>query len=751
MPSDLFDIKLTIGSTTMPLQLAQQNGAKMWSVQELDRGIQETDKLFEQTDWSGGFGDGVATNPMKFGNGQGIDTTEKGQFMLGPAFETLQASNVGDSYTSSDDAGVEITAITWRAQTFTTTSAYTVTDVRLKFYRTGSPSTVTVGIYATAGSLPTGAALVTGTMNGNSVTTSVSGEWYTISLGSGTALANATEYAIVVSCAVDGLYWRTDLGNGYAGGQAASSTNSGSTWNAVAGSDRMFFALVFADFSAAIVDMVYMSGYGVVCATALSIYLYSETNGYWSVKKTYGAGDNITDLEVYESKLYIARGASTAYEYSADLSTFTTISGLSDLYATYFVVNSNLLGTGDVLWKAVAGSVKSNDNPIVGGSEWSSAYPIGDTTTSITGLMIHNNQLYIGKSDGLYLLDADASVLPLLPELKLAQSTNNFKYHTNYKGSLYFSLDTRIGEISSYSYYDVVDPYQNLVELDTEGSCVALTSDRDYLYAFMYDGTNYTCYKGFKNPDGSWSWCPWIHLGTTAASAAYVFQVPGYSPYLWFNYGTASANVYLTDSPLADSSYKFGTTGYLQTGWFDAGSRDWVKLLEAVNCECRASSGDLSATISVTCYYEVDESGTWVAIDSAYTDNNSATTKKYLDASTLANGKKVRFKILLASDNSAITPVVKYFSAYGQVRPLNRKVYDFYIDIDPRNKVSKTIRDFLEGGRDSTALITLNDRFGTDHYVEMLPGYPKQTEIYDTVSRQSSLICECRMIDIDWS
>lgn len=125
------------------------------------------------------------------------------------------------------------------AQAFTigtvgTNVDFLVTNVSLYCYRTGTPGTVTVGIYTVNGTgMPTGSALCSGTRNGDSFDTSAA--WYVFNMTSSYELNASTKYAIVVSAsgvsgASDKLNFRISTANPYAGGTFCYSDDGGLTW-----------------------------------------------------------------------------------------------------------------------------------------------------------------------------------------------------------------------------------------------------------------------------------------------------------------------------------------------------------------------------------------------------------------------------------------------------------------------------------------------------------------------------------------
>jgi len=157
----------------------------------------------------------------------------------------VQAANLYEHYNTWDNNSAPFHSANWLAQTFTAESDHSVTSVKLKLYRAGSPGTVTVSIRATDGSgHPTVPDLTSGTIDGSTVTNVSPGLWYEIALTS-YDLTKDTKYAIVVRApsgnTTNYLRWRFyESVPPYAGGNRENSSNSGSTWISELGKDFMF-------------------------------------------------------------------------------------------------------------------------------------------------------------------------------------------------------------------------------------------------------------------------------------------------------------------------------------------------------------------------------------------------------------------------------------------------------------------------------------------------------------------------------
>jgi hypothetical protein len=139
----------------------------------------------------------------------------------------------------------------WRAQTFTTTSAYAITGVALYGWRFGSPGNITVSIRETTDGKPSGDDKASVTVSDSVISVLPTLAWYTFTFASPYALNDTTQYAIVVRAAgADGGNYYAPFGYGsagYAAGGNVASGNSGSTWGAVNTNNDMNFRVYGSD------------------------------------------------------------------------------------------------------------------------------------------------------------------------------------------------------------------------------------------------------------------------------------------------------------------------------------------------------------------------------------------------------------------------------------------------------------------------------------------------------------------------
>ena len=486
-------------------------------------------------------------------------------------------------------------------------------------------------------------------------------------------------------------------------------------------------------------------------ATSAKVFWYDGTN---FVDKVTLAGVTHEGMTEYEKILYLARGTTGAYNYTADGVTFTA-TDLDDTTAEGFLVSPNPAGTADVLWKFKKPNEVSNTSngrieaAPASGVQWSSPNYVGDTSKNITRLMLSSDTLLAGREDDVYYLDSDGGIHPLYDGLRYNQSTNNFKYSTNWKGALYFSLLTGLGENYGGVSFATVGPLERLINISKTGTCVGLTSDRNFIYAAWKEGTNTIIYKGreIEREGLRWEWCPFIYLGTNACSTIQVAQHSETDRRLWFGYGN-----YLAYAKLGDTDGgEYAPSGFLRTSYFDAGTRDWDKLFQYLITETETCS----ANITIQPKYLKDTDTT--ASNLTPIIKNNGTLQSYL--LNELSSKRIALQFDFVTNDSAVTPALTYFQARGILKPELIRIHDAtYIIGDEPHFRTKELRNLLRTARASTSLIRFADlRYGestsnlTYHWCIMEAGFPYEQEIRHEKKRQPEMGITVRLREVDFT
>lgn len=152
--------------------------------------------------------------------GQLQDNYASGGTLLDPFDNASQVNATGDQF----------------AQTFVAAAGYTAASVKLALSRSSTPGTFTVTLYAVDGAgKPTGAALASGTSDGDTLSEGLTVEWRETTFAATTTIIAGTQYAIVLSCttadASNTVNWFYTNDPSPDPGDSWKSTDGGSTWS----------------------------------------------------------------------------------------------------------------------------------------------------------------------------------------------------------------------------------------------------------------------------------------------------------------------------------------------------------------------------------------------------------------------------------------------------------------------------------------------------------------------------------------
>ncbi len=491
-------------------------------------------------------------------------------------------------------------------------------------------------------------------------------------------------------------------------------------------------------------------------ATAAKVYWYDGTN--LVVKNDFTAIGTISDMVEYNGYLFVALGTSAAYYYSSDGAAYTACT-LTDHHATKFLNAPYVNGLSNVLYKFLTPNLVSHASAPLNGAatadDWDSPTYVGDTSNNITNIFLVNDNLMIGRTDNLFNVDSDGGVHPLMDDLKHNRTTKNFQYVTQWQTATYCSLGTGLGELTSYNTYQPIGPLTEIDDIGKVGTCVGITSDKDFIYVAIDEGTNTHIYKGRevrRNGVLRWEWCPYVYLGTNDCATIKVVQHTATDRRLWFGSGNYFNYVILSDNPLADTSYTFAASGWLRMSYLYGSNPMWDKLYQTIVTETKGCS----ANITVTPKYRKDTDTSMTSLTSAITTNGVVHTN--LTAAIAC--KRVQYELDLATNDSSKTPEITLFEVRGTEKPETIRIHEAVYTIgDMPSKKSETLKTFLRGGRTSTTLMcfadlrygqTTSGTAGTDFvYVVMEPGYPQEIDVLHEKGRAPELGIKCRFIELN--
>lgn len=773
------DHEFLIGSTTRALELMRDSDEK--AMYQVSTEVPEymNPLTFTQTNWIGGHHQRDYLNPLKYFEGQSIDTTQDGRIILGPKVHSVSPSAgvMFEYHNSGGDASAVPDSTQAMAQTFTPSVAHTITKVNLQLGRAVTvPVTITISIKATdSNGHPTGSALCSGTTEAVGLPTYGSEIWREVSLGAGTALTADTQYAIVMTLSNDSASWKYDNTDPtYTGGCYLFSADGGSTWTANSGRDLMFEEYGNSFEATPLYYTWFPAISQWMCATTERVFWYDNIN---MVEKKAFLGETITGLAVVADILYVCLGASTKYYYSTDGVTFTQ-TDLSDGYANKIIAAPNPAGTATVLWKFKTPNEISNttDGRTAGdgGVAWSSPAYIGDTSYNITNLFLSNDRLMVGKEDNLYYYDSNGGVHPIMNDLGSNISADNFKYATEWQGNIYFSLASRIREIAGNT-LDSIGPTQEAVDIGRIGTCMGIVGDKDYLhvamretlsrfpYTFPFSFTTSSdivvhIYKGkedWTRGELTWNWCPWGYIGSNDCKTLAIHQHSDTDRRLWYGYGNYAGYSFLSDSPtVGGSPSTFASSGWLRMSYLYGTDPYWDKLFQSVVTQTTGCT----ANLTVTPKYRKDTDTSATSLTAAITTNGTVKT----NLTSALNCNRIQFELHLATNDDTSTPEVLFFQARGIEKPETVRVHEAtYKAVSKPSITTLTMRDFIRDGKTSTSLIKFADlRYGqttsgtsSSDYVWVVfePGYPREVEVVHEKGRKPELGIMVRMREVSFT
>lgn len=490
-------------------------------------------------------------------------------------------------------------------------------------------------------------------------------------------------------------------------------------------------------------------------ASTTKVYKLNTAGTTWDTVLTI-AGDTIECLSQYDG--YIICGLTTGkyyYSTTGDSGGWTQCT-LDNAVAHVLCVSPPFSGSKDVLVSAKRpNEVRTAIAPWNAGAGWlDPPYYVGDIGSDITGLAIINGVLFVGKTDGFYALPVDGRPVAIMPEFKNKRDSTNFKYWTNWQSVFYGSLAGDIVEIvgNSNSVYsiDYMGPLERSPELAMTGSVKSLTCDDKSIYVVMLVGTSYIIYAGRERFDDvyglRWEWTPLISLSTNVCGVAKVMQRTGENPKLWFAYGTNMANTVLSRSPnfpLGDTNYRFCTTGYLITTYFDANYDIWSKIFYQLWTIAR---NIVFGSIYVNVYYQKDYETAWTLLATVSKNEVQSVNLPALSC------KRVRLKVELNSSVSTTTPIIQEFIYHGILQPEVTRILDFTVILSQSDsrKPSSDLK-FLRSGRIATSPIIMRDlRFDTTRYIMFLTNSPMEIETVDEKSGQPSYRARILAQELEW-
>jgi len=407
--------------------------------------------------------------------------------------------------------------------------------------------------------------------------------------------------------------------------------------------------------SGAIIEQVNF-GNAIIVASGNSIFDISSGSAVFK----YNFPTTITDLCVFENRLYIAQGWGNDYYYTSDLVTFTAFTDAA-IHPKYFAN----IGDSVMICADTNSTVKSSANPIMSGTAWSTLYQVGSDDFDITGLPNSDSTWFVRKEDDLYYLSG-SDVISLLDLKTEASTTYTYPVYT-WGGNLYipsgvnslyeYNIGTGVATVISPTRYAIGDA-------DYDGSIIAMAGDETYLYCAIDNGDDIKILAGrWENVAGETDWY-WHPLYTLADHNDITFMAVSSlsgSKRLYVGTDTYTDGVqpyFLPVSytePYTETGYECEASGIFYTPWLDGGFPTEEKYWDDVDITTICCTDKTSVQLS----YRV-KGGEWVALTTCTT---SAYDGGYPDETTDnrtigVSSERIQFKLAMAAAVDEYTPIL---------------------------------------------------------------------------------------------
>ena len=515
----------------------------------------------------------------------------------------------------------------------------------------------------------------------------------------------------------------------------------------------------------------------VYAACGRVIYKWDDSNEVFNAvyaDSTY----NVTDMISFNGALYAGFGTNQVYLRSTDGSTWaapSTNTG-NGRFAEFFERARNASGNY-ALFKNRANNVSISTDPS-DTANWGTEISVGDSDRSITSLVSANDILYVGREDGLFSYDrATQKFRDLQPEANFFPDSNNFKASTGRAGQLFASGgDQSFWQIGD-GFFDGAKSWTDLSYLFKAagirgfgGRVSAVAQDRNNLFVALADD--------LEGDTGFPYTFPFQFAGSGKSQAVKLIGVrtqresPSDSPEQVAHTMTSFSVSEITamgkfkgneavrtsmfvmgnkveddlaaisndtvvkayrlrmpirnENPALNSLSEHKLTGNFYTSYVNFNFPDVDKSAIKITVTGRNLDSNKKATV----YYKTDDATDddttgWTLFGSSGECTSSSTT---LTSSIQLNFKRIRFKIVMSTNDSSSSPVITGFVFHSAWNPVEYRRWSVQAKLsDKRSLAMRRVRNKTLRTADLNNLETLRkepfilytDLDGSSHYVSM--------------------------------
>lgn len=485
---------------------------------------------------------------------------------------------------------------------------------------------VTVSLYADAGTKPTGAALATATIE-------LSGD-------PGYGLYHAAlSYAVAAPAAYHIAFAPTTTGQAMsvaravvpAGSNYSAYATVAATWSADTVEAGFLFDLQVEYSTSPMTSIVYFSG-GPRVAMGSSLY-----NGFDLSSSVLAGPGTITDVIKLGSTLWVAYG--TAGNVNTTTDGFTAIPGA--VQANKFAKWKGLL------WRSLGANLYYTAD----GVAWSGPFEIADTGEQIRALAGQGDYLYVATDSQMMYFGFGDQALSVMPWA--TTDASNGVGMQNYQGSLYVPIGESLLKFEGGSFLPIgLDLGEGLPETRS-GVVTAMVQQNNWLIVAIDATASGGVSTLWAYNNQGWHNIAALPAGVSCTALGYDRS----SKYMYI--GTdKSSFFYMKIDDVAkpnnsvDNGYAYTPFAWLETDWFYGGLREIAKDFESVYVD----GEEIDSSNYVEIYWQDDGSTAWELLG---TVTSNTAEMRWSDPSTRPNSKRIKIGVGLYSNGVRQRPTVR--------------------------------------------------------------------------------------------
>ncbi len=401
-------------------------------------------------------------------------------------------------------------------------------------------------------------------------------------------------------------------------------------------------------------------------------------------------------------------------------------------------------GTAPILWGSDSdNTIRSNTNPINGGSAWSGTTTVGSSFYKITDLITSLGLPYIMKENIPYYLNSSGVAKDdLAPDLQTMTCSTSGKNAITWQNNIYIPAGQQTLLEVDGTTLTFLNPARYCTNLsDFIGRIQALAADEEYLFAIVDNGTKVEVLAGrYETIDSStsWVWHPIAEITMTNCQTAFVSSI--YQKRLWISSTTVGEALYYIPLPTGygditnDANRSFKTNTYFITPYYHFGFKGDNKAFIKITATLGHTYDEL---IYFECWYQKLGDSVWTDAGDLIGTATNRQPSLYIPNATGAVKPvtpMMRFKFIAKTNVTTKTPVLQNYDIQAIFRPTIREIVeceviagDFIRDKEGMiiDGVDATyVRTVLTEARDATYPLTVYDIWGNTFTAILLPITP---------------------------